>query len=150
VLATKKQHRLLTESEMFSITESTDDELLDADKRLGEMAAQILDGVYEPGIYLRLVKSGAFTASTVSIEGEAKFVLIHTRNALGWLIVEGIASLRRCPLETMFEATDALARHYRSKITQFVSRLSAMGRMAQAKGYEPAGIFWIKNNALPA
>ena len=145
-----KPHRLLTESEMFSITESTDDELLDADKLLGEMAARIFDGIYEPGVFVRLVKAGALTASTVSIEDEPRFVIIHTRNALGWLIVEGIATLKRCKLATMFDAADALAKNYGSKVTGFVSRLVAMGHVAQARGYQPTGIFWMKQNALPA
>jgi hypothetical protein len=135
---------------MFSITETTEDELLDADAKLAEIAGQIFDGIYEPGIFVRLVKSGALTASTVSIEEEPRFVIIHSRNALGWLIVEGIATLKRCKLATMFDAADALASHYCSKVTSFVSRLSAMGHVAQSRGYQAAGIFWIKDNALPA
>ncbi len=135
---------------MFSICESTENEVLAADRLLGEMAAQLFDGIYSSGVFARLVKSGALTASTVKVKEEPQFVILHSRNALGWLIVEGIATLQRSKLASMFEAADALAKHYGSQVTAFVSRLAAMGRAAENSGYKSAGIFWMKNNALPA
>jgi len=145
---TVKQHRLLTDSQLLSILESTEEELSAAEARLGELAGQIFDGLYEPGLYTRLVKSGAFTASTVCIEEDPKFVLIHSKTPLGWLTVEGIASLKRCPMETIFDAVDELASQLDCSTIQFVTKLSALQRFAQGRGYQTTGVI-LHKNALP-
>lgn len=140
-----KHHRLLTDPEMLSILESTEEELSLAEARLGELAGEIFDGIYEPGLFAHLVKCGAFTASTVSLQGEAKFILIHSKTALGWLTVEGIASIKRCPMQAIFDAVDELARRLNCRVIQFVTKLAALQRFAQGRGYRTSGIILHKN-----
>ena len=102
-----KHRRMLTQTDLLSILESDAAEMALAEARLGEIAGQILDGLYEPGMFTRLVKSGALEASTVNVGEEPAFVMLYTRNLIGWLTVEGVAGLGRAPLARLFEAGDA-------------------------------------------
>jgi hypothetical protein len=136
--------RLLTETEMLSIFESTDDELSAAEEKLGELAGQILDGIYEPGMFRRLVKAGVFTGSTVKVKDEPVFVLIHSRNALGWVIVEGVVAVRRGSLKLLFEAGDVLARHYEAPNILFVTRLKGLFNYARAHNFQVMGAILVK------
>lgn len=135
----------MTDSQMLSIIESTDEELSAAETQLGELAGDVFDGLYEPGLYSRLVRAGNFQASTVRVEGEPKFVLIHTRTPLGWLTVEGVAALRPCSVKLIYDAVDALARKLDCKVIQVVTKLSGMFRMALRSGYHTTGIILFKN-----
>jgi len=135
---------MLTETELLSIVESSDPELLAAEEKLGAIAGQILDGIYEPGMFTQLVKSGAFQASTVLVDQKPAFVLIHTRNGLGWLIVEGVAALGNASLKTLHDALDALARHYKAPTILFVTRLSSLFRYGSKHGYKSMGVIMAK------
>lgn len=139
-----KQRRLLTETELFFIVESTEPELLAAEEKLGQMAAQIFDGIYEPGMFARLVKEGAFTGSTVAVGGKPVLVLIHTRNALGWLTIEGVATLGKSSVKMVFDAADAIARHLGAPVIQFVTRLRPLYRYGLDHDYKAAGVIMVK------
>jgi len=149
-MGTNKPRRLLTETELLSIVESSEEELSQAESKLGPIANQILDGIYEPGTFVRLIKSGAFEASTVHVDKEPAFVMIYTRNALGWLTVEGVASLaKKASFKYVFDAGDALARHYGCKTIQFVTKLSSLYRYGLEQGYKSLGVIMCKD-ASPA
>lgn len=144
-----KEHRLLSDSEVLSITECTEDQLQIVERELGAIAAKVSDGLYEAGTYYRLVKEGKLTGSVINLDGERAVVVVHSLNALGYLIVDGVVALNRCPLQAIFENVEFLARHYKSRVIIFVTKLKAIARMATSRGYTPAGILFLKN-ALPA
>lgn len=144
-----KQHRLLSDSEVLSITECTDDQLEIVEKELGAIAAKVSDGLYEPGTYLRLVKEGKLTGSVINLDDKPGVVVVHSLNALNYLIVDGVVALKRCPIQTIFDSVEVLARSYKSQMIIFVTKLKAIARMAKSRGYKPAGILFLKN-ALPA
>ena len=148
-MAAIKQHRLLSDDEVLSITECTDDQLRIVEEELGAIASKVSDGLYEPGTYLRLVKEGKLTGSVINLDNKASVVVIHSLNALNYLIVDGIVAINRCPLSTIFDSVEVLARSYKSKMIIFVTKLKAIARMAKARGYKPTGILFLKN-ALPA
>lgn len=138
---------MLTETDLLSIVESSEAELLAAEEKLGAIAGQILDGIYEPGMFTKLIKSGAMEASTVLVDEEPAFVMVYTRNALGWLTVEGVASLKKASLQFAFDAAKAIARHYGCGAIQFLTRLSSMFRFGLEQGYKPMGVIMWKEAA---
>ena len=142
-----KHRRMLTQTDLLSILESDAAELALAESKLGEVAGQILDGLYEPGMFTRLVKSGALEASTVNVGEEPAFVMLYTRNLIGWLTVEGVAGLGRAPLARLFEAGDALARHYQCQVIQYVTRLGALFRFGCGAGFQPLGVIMARKLA---
>jgi hypothetical protein len=141
-----KKRRLLTETEMLSIVESTEAELLRADEQLGAIATQVVDGMYTPGMFNDLVKRGCFTASTINVHGEPAFILIHCRNDLGWLMVEGAVALGKHSLEFLFDGGETLARHFNAPVVVFVTRLKALYRYATEQGYQSLGVILFKKN----
>jgi len=146
-----KKHRLLTETELLSLWESSEPEIVDAEKRLSATAALVLDGAYEPGTLSRLVKEKLLNSATVrDAEGQAMFILVYGFNYAGWLTIEGTASCNpKSRLELVFEAVDALAAHYKAKSIQFVTRWKALFRAGDSHGFKPVGVLMFKN-ALPA
>lgn len=140
-----KQHRLLQESDLFSIAESTEAELLKAGQVLDDTASRILDTIYQPGTFVELVRQKRFKSATIELKGEPAFVMIYTINGLGWLTVEGVASLKKAPFKLVFEAGDALARHYGCSTIQFVTRLSSLFRFGLKQGYKSLGVIMCKN-----
>lgn len=141
-----KKRRILTETELLSILESTESELAYADKELGIIASQVVDGMYTPGMYSELVNRGCFTASTINVEGKPAFILIHCFNDLGWLMVEGAVTLGNHSLEFLFDGGEALARHFKAPMVVFVTKLKALHRYASAQGYEAMGVILCKKN----
>jgi hypothetical protein len=139
-----KNRRLLTETELLQLFESSETELSVAEEKLGELAGQIFDGIYEPLSFARMVKEGKFEASTAVVDGEPVFVLIHTRNALGWLNVEGIASLKKSSLRLAFSAAEAIARHYGCPAVQFVTKLRALFNYGRQHDYKSVGVIMCK------
>jgi hypothetical protein len=139
-----KKRRLITETQLFSILESNEDELLQAEAELGTIAGKILDGIYEPGMFARLVKAGAFQASTINVDDKPAFVMVHSRNALGWLIVEGVAALGKDSLQFVFDAGDALAKHFAAPTILWVTRLASLFRFGSRQGYKPMGVIMCK------
>jgi len=144
-MATNKPRRLLTETELLSIVESSKEELTLAEEKLGELAGEILDGIYEPGTLKKLVESGAFGAATINVDQKPAFVMIYTRNALGWFTVEGVASLATTNLRHIFDAGDALAKKFNCGALQFVTRLSSLYKYALEHNYKPLGVILCKN-----
>ena len=146
-----KEHRLLTETELLSLWDSSEPEILDAEKHLSSAAAVILDGAYEPGTLSRLVKEKRLNSATVrDAGGQPMFVLVYGFNYAGWLTIEGTASLHpESRLDLVFEAVDTLAAHYKAKYIQFVTHWKALFRAAGSHGFKPAGVLMFKN-ALPA
>lgn len=146
-----KNRRFITETEMFSILESTPDELREVRPQLDDMAAQVLaGGVYEPGTYYRLVQEGFYSSATIrDRQGKKLFILIFSRSPLNWLFIEAVASIERSSLKQIFAAVDDLARHYGCTVIQCVTKLSGMFRFSQTVGYRSAGVIILKN-ALPA
>jgi hypothetical protein len=144
-----KQRRLIAESQVFSLLESSEEELLAGGKILDEMAARILDTIYTKGTFLDLVKQKRFKASTITLGGEPAFVMVYTINALGWLTIEGVASLKKSPFKLVFDAGDLLARHYGCNNIQFVTKLASLYRFGLARGYKTVGVIMCKN-APPA
>ncbi|MGH8022219.1 MAG: hypothetical protein ACRED1_01455 [Limisphaerales bacterium] len=141
--ATKKR-RVLTETEMLSIVESTEAELLHADEQLGIIGRQIVDGLFTPGMFNDMVKRGSHTASTINVEGKPAFIIIHCRNELGWLFVDGAISLGNHSLEFLFDGGEAVARHFGAPAVLFVTKLKALYRYATEQGYQSAGVVLAK------
>jgi hypothetical protein len=147
--AVNKQRRILTETELLSIVESTEAELAHADKELGTIAGQVVDGMYTVGMFSELVNRGCFTASTISVKGEPDkpaFILIHCRNDLGWLMVEGAVTLGNHSLEFLFDGGEALARHYGAPMVVFVTKIKALYRYASNQGYQTLGVILMKKD----
>ncbi|HXC34264.1 MAG TPA: hypothetical protein VNV43_00200 [Candidatus Acidoferrales bacterium] len=142
----EKKRRILTETQMLSIVESTEAELLHADEQLGAIAHQVVDGMYTAGMFSDLVKRGCFTASTINVHGKPAFILIHCRNDLGWLMVEGAVALGNHSLEFLFDGGETLARHFNAPIVVFVTKLTALYRYATAQGYQTMGVILFKKN----
>ncbi|MGH7224596.1 MAG: hypothetical protein ACRELF_15335 [Gemmataceae bacterium] len=142
----RRQRRMLTESELLSIVESTDTELLRADAQLAAIGRQVVDGIFPPSMFLELVKGGSYTASTVQVEGKPAFVLVHCRNELGWLLIEGAVALGNHSLEFLFDGAEALARHFGAPVVAFTTKLTALYRYATAQGYESIGVIVCKKN----
>lgn len=140
-----KKRRLITETQLFAILESNDSELQQAEAELGAIAGKILDGIYEPGMFTRLVKAGAFQASTVQVNDAPAFVMIYSRNAIGWLIVEGVAALGKSSFKFVFDAGDALARHFAAPTIMWVTRLASLYRYGSSQGYKPLGLIMCKH-----
>ena len=140
-----KQRRLLTETDLFTLLESTEAELLEGAQQLDKVATKILDTIYEPGTFADLVKQKRFKASTVLVDDQPAFILVYTINALGWLTVEGAVALGKAPLSHAFNAADALARHYHCKAIQFVTKLKALWSYGSNHGYKSLGIIMCKN-----
>lgn len=146
-----KDRRFITETEMFSILESTSDELQLVGPKLDEMAAEVLGGgAYEPGTYVRLVEEGFYSSATIEDPaGRTQFILIFSRSPLNWLFIEAVASIQRSSLKQIFAAVDELGRHYGCKVIQCVTKLGGMFRYSLTQGYRSAGVIILKN-ALPA
>lgn len=146
-----KTPRFLTESEMFSILESTDVELQAVQPKLDELAGKVFaGGTFEPGTYARLVKEGVFSSATVrDPDGDPQFILIFSRSSLNWFYVEAVASIKRSSLKQIFSAVDQLASHYKCQVIQCATKLAGMFRFSLSQGYKPAGVIIVKN-ALPA
>ena len=91
-----------------------------------------------------LIKDGALEASTVLVENEPAFVMIYSKSVAGWLTVEGVASLKRASFQFVFDAGQALAKHYGCSAIQFVTKLSSLFRFGLAQGYKPLGVIMWK------
>jgi hypothetical protein len=131
--AETKSRKLLTETDMLSIVESTEAELLYADKQLAATAAQIMDGTFSPGQFTDLVKRGCLTASTIQVNSVPAFVVVHAVNGLGWLIVEGAAHLATKTPASMGDLANgcyAIARHFGAPYIIFVTKLKSLYRYA--------------------
>ena len=144
--AVNKKRRILTETELLSIVESNEAELAHADKELGVIASQVVDGMYTVGMFSELVNRGCFTASTINVKGEPAFILIHCRNDLGWLMVEGAVTLGNHSLEFLFDGGEALGRHLGAPMVVFVTKIKALYRYARAQGYQTLGVILMKKN----
>lgn len=149
--AAAKDRRFITETEMFSILESTSAELKLVQPQLDEMAAEVLaGGVYQPGTYYRLVQEGFYSSATIcDRKGEKLFILIFSLSPLNWLFIEAVASIKRSSLKHIFSAVDDLAKHYGCPVIQCVTKLGGMFRFSISQGYRSAGVIILKN-ALPA
>jgi hypothetical protein len=147
-MATNKQRRLLTETELLTIVESNESELFRAEEQLGEIAGRVFDGIYEPGMFAQLVQEKKFEASTAVHAGEPIFVMLHTRNALGWLTIEGVASLKKSSMRFLVDAAEGIARHYGCPVIQFVTKLRALFRYGLEHHYKPVGVIMCKNALL--
>lgn len=99
-----KIHSPLTEADLLSIVESTEDELLKAAAVLEATSNAILDGVFEAGLFAQLLKEKKLSSSTIAVQGERAFVLIHGFNAAGWLVIEGAGAYM---LYQMYQAYQA-------------------------------------------
>ena len=135
----------MTDSQLFSFTESTDEELTAAEAKLGEIAGQIFDGLYTPGIYARLVKEKKLSSATVKMGNEPQFIIIYSRSPLNWLTIEGIASLKRCPMDKICDAAEDLRRHLGCQAIQFVTKLAAMCRVAIKHEFKTIGVLLLKD-----
>jgi hypothetical protein len=98
----KGARRVLTQSDMLSILESTEEELLQAAATLDHTSSETLDGAFDAGIFDRLVKEKKLTASTIAVNDQPAFVLIHGFNAAGWLVIEGAVTISRQPIAKLF------------------------------------------------
>jgi hypothetical protein len=141
---TNKSHRFLTETETLAIFETTDAELSAAEGKFEDIVERVFDGAMEPGALAQLVRDKKLTASTVRIGEQPAFVLIHTRNSLGWLIIEGAASIGRAPLKVLFDGGEALARHFGAPVVLFVTKLRALYRYGRQRDYNPVGVILCK------
>jgi hypothetical protein len=135
---------ILTETDLLSIVESTEAELLKAAAELDAISHKVLDGVFDAGAFDQLVKSGVLQASTVMVKDEPAYVIIHCRNPLGWLMVEGAVKIGKAPLDHLFEAGYALARHLGASHVQFVTRLTALYRYAMDHDFKSLGVLLCK------
>lgn len=132
---------ILTETEMLSIVESTESELLKAARTLDATSRNVLDGVFDPGAFDQLVKAGTLQASTVlDKEGDPAFVIIHTRNPIGWLMVEGAVKIGKGPLDLLFEGGYAIGRHLGASHVQFVTKLTALYQYAIDHDFKSLGV----------
>jgi hypothetical protein len=147
-MAATKQRRMLTETEVLSIVESNERELSIAEEKLGAIGRRILDGIYTPGMFTKFVTNGAFLASIVIYEKKPAFVLITSRNGMGWMIVEGSVSLGAAPLKVVFDAADALARHFGDQKVLFVTKIKSLFQYATRNGYGTMGV--IVSKGTPA
>jgi hypothetical protein len=146
-----KKHRLVADSELFSIFESTPEEVAAAEDHIGDLARTIFDGIYQPDTYKQLVQQRRLVASTVVLRGELKpaFVLFHTITPLGWLTIEGAAALKPSSIPLMYDTVDRLAEFYGCPVTQVITKLAGMLRVAKRRGYKTTGVILHKKNVLP-
>ena len=137
----ENKRTVLTETDLLSIVESTEAELLKAANALDATSKNILDGAFDPGAFDKLVKAGTLKASTVlDQDKEPAYVIIHTLNPLGWLMVEGAVKIGEGSLDTLFEGGYALARHLGSSHVQFVTKLRALYEYAREHEFKSLGV----------
>lgn len=137
----KNNRQILTETDLLSIVESTEAELLKAAKVLDATSRNILDGAFEPGAFDQLIKAGTLQASTVlDKEGQPAYVMIHSRNPLGWLMVEGAVKVGTAGLEYLFEGGYAIGRHLGASHVQFVTKLKGLYEYARAHDFIALGV----------
>ena len=74
-----KKRKVLTETDLLSIVESTEAELLKADSELAITASQNLDGVFDAGIFDQLVKAKKYQASTIMRQGRSAYFCLDPR-----------------------------------------------------------------------
>ena len=139
-----KTRKPLTESDLFSIVESTEAELLDASKQLAETSDKILDGAFNAISFNELIKGGSHQASTVLVDGKPAFVIIHARNAVGWLMVDGAVKIGDAPLEHLFEGGYAIAKHFKCPQIVFVTKLKSLFRYAVNHDFNCLGVMLCK------
>jgi hypothetical protein len=136
---------ILTETDVLAIVESTEAELLAAARILDATSKHVLDGAFEPGAFDQLVKAGTLKASTIlDKDNQPAYVIIHTRNPLGWLMVEGAVKVGTGTLDLLFEGGYALARHLGASHVQFVTKLKALYEYARENGFTTLGVLLCK------
>jgi hypothetical protein len=135
-----KTHSPLTEADMLSIVESTEDELLKAAAVLDATSNAILDGVFEAGLFAQLLKEKKLSSSTIKVQGERAFVLIHGFNAAGWLVIEGAVALGRRPIKDLLEGSYALARHLKAPRIVFITKLKTLYQYVLDHNFKSIGV----------
>lgn len=141
-MANKRQ--ALTETDLLSIVESTEAELLEACKQLRKTSDQFLDGAFSAGEFDKLVKSGTHKASTILVEDKPAYILIHAPNAVGWLMVDGAVCIGKASLDHLFEGGYALARHFKAPRIVFVTKLKALYQYAIDHDFTSVGVVLSK------
>jgi hypothetical protein len=135
-----KIHRPLTDSELLTIVESTEEELSKACTTLDATSHGILDGVFEPGVFARLLAEKKLSRSTIKIGEERAFVLIHGFNAAGWLVIEGAIALGRRPIKDLLDGSYALARHFGAPKIVFITKLKALYQYVIDHNFKTVGV----------
>lgn len=146
-----KNRRIILATEMFSLLESTDDELHQADEILVPVARAVMDGLLPAGTFCDLVKAGKLQSATVATNEKPVCVLFFSLNGLNWLTIEGTAALATSKLSLIFAAVEALAEKFGSPMKVFVTKFSAIFYKGLKEGYVNGGAILMqrRENASP-